>query len=92
MCSLCPVSGAHGSAGLWLLCPWVWGCQAQWGGGCLKDQQDGPCLCECMGEEEVWLPVGAVDLAAGAPAPHWSWMRGLFGQEGRSAAQEANVG
>lgn len=25
------------------------------------------------GEEEVWLPVGAVALAAGAPVPHCSW-------------------
>lgn len=47
-----------------------------------------PCV-HVWGEEEVWLPVGAVALAAGAPAPHWSRMRG---QEGRSAAQEANVG
>lgn len=50
-----------------------------------------PCV-SAWGEEGVWLPAGAVALAAGAPAPHWSWMRGLFGQEGRSAAQEADAG
>lgn len=50
-----------------------------------------PCV-NVWREEEVWLPVGTVVLAAGAPAPHWSRMRGLFGQEGRSAVQEANAG
>ena len=44
------------------------------------------------GQEEVGLVVGAVALAAGSPASHWSWMRGLFGQEGRSAEPKVNDG
>lgn len=53
---------------------------------CRSDRIALPCGIQWE-EQEVWLPVGA-----GAPVPHWSQMRGLFGQGGRSAAQEAMAG